>query len=82
MSSQPLQQPSDDLRKFNKNVFYVVHADGKEEVVIANNEDEIVGATLVISLEEVEQIRERLVATLEAVAAADLPDPVPQTQPA
>lgn len=64
MSTQQQTAPSGD---FDKNIFYVLLNDGSENVVIANNEDEITTAKLVISLEEVERIRDRLISTRLAV---------------
>lgn len=55
---------------FDKNIFYVVRSNGIEEVIIANNEDEITDAGLVMSLVEVERIRDRLIATRMAVESA------------
>lgn len=50
-----------DLSNFDKNFFYCVRKDGTEEVVVANDQGEIADAVLVISLEEVNRIREQLI---------------------
>lgn len=56
-----------NLEQYDKHFFYCVRKDGAEEMVLANHQDDVGEAILVMSLEEVERIRAALVARKRAV---------------
>lgn len=67
---KPGSLTSAEVADLEKRLFFVMYADGRSEVAIAETEDDIPNAHFIISLAEVDVIRARMLSLRDAIQDA------------